>query len=86
MKFIVIEDGLSSNAPHIALLQELHMRFILGAKPTDHKFLFAWVDKSKCTWYEEIDKHGTTHRYRFINQVPLNEANFNKLLCNYARR
>src|SRR3990167_7540362 len=76
MKFIVVEDGLSSNAPHISLLQELNMRFILGAKPTDHTFLFDWVNNSKCTWYEITDKHGTKHRYRFINQVPLNEANF----------
>ena len=77
MKFIVIEDGLASNAPHIALLKELNMRFILGAKPTDHTFLFDWVSKSKYTEYEETDKNGTKHRYRFINQVPLNDSNFN---------
>lgn len=76
MKFIVVEDGLASNAPHILLLKELNMRFILGAKPTDHTFLFDWVSKSRYTEYEETDKHGTKHRYRFINQVPLNESNF----------
>lgn len=75
MKFIVVEDGLASNAPHILLLQELNFQFILGAKPTDHTFLFDWVNKSKCTWYEIIDKYGTKHRFRFINQVPLNESN-----------
>jgi hypothetical protein len=40
---IVVEDGLASNAPHIRLLKELDLRFILGAKPDDHKFLFEWV-------------------------------------------
>lgn len=38
MKFIVIEDALASNAPHIRLLQELKCRFILGAKASDHAF------------------------------------------------
>ncbi len=76
MKFIVVEDGLASNAPHIMLLKSLDMHFILGAKPTDHKFLFDWVSKSKCTYHEEVDEKGTKHIYKFINKVPLNESNF----------
>ena len=32
MKFIVVEDGLASNGPHIRQLQELSMHYILGAK------------------------------------------------------
>ncbi len=40
LKCIVIEDGLSSNAPHIADLQEMDFQFILGAKPSDHTYLF----------------------------------------------
>lgn len=76
MEFIVVEDGLSSNAPHINLLKELDMHFILGAKPTDHTFLFDWISKSTCTEYIYTDKHGTKHTFRFINQVPLNESNF----------
>ena len=74
LKFIVIEDGLSSNAPHIELIKSLKMRFILGVKPDDHKYLFDWVKHSACTEYEEIDIDGVKHRYRFINDVPLNEA------------
>jgi len=26
--------------------------------------------------YEHLDEEGTKHRYRFINEVPLNDANF----------
>ncbi len=40
LKLIVVEDGLASNGPHIKHLKELNLRFILGAKPGDHKFLF----------------------------------------------
>lgn len=43
LKLIVVEDGLSSNAPHIADLQELKMQFLLMAKPSDHQHLFAQV-------------------------------------------
>ena len=41
----MVEDGLASNGPHVRLLKELGMSFVLGAKPGDHKALFAWVDE-----------------------------------------
>ena len=40
LRCIVVEDGLSSNAPHIEDLTELKFPFILGAKPGDHAYLF----------------------------------------------
>ena len=43
LKMKVVEDGLASNAPHIADLKELGFSFILGAKPGDHSHLFAQV-------------------------------------------
>lgn len=43
LKLIVVEDGLSSNAPHIADLKAANMRFLLGAKPGDHAHLFDQV-------------------------------------------
>lgn len=76
LKMIILEDGLSSNGPHIRLLKELEMRFILGAKPDDHKFLFEWVSLAKCESFEEVDTKGIIHRYKFLNDVPLNDANF----------
>ena len=45
---IVVEDGLSSNGPHIEDLQHYRMHFILGAKPGDHTALFTrmvWISK-----------------------------------------
>ena len=39
LALVVVEDGLGSNGPHIRLLKELEMRFVLGAKPGDHKAL-----------------------------------------------
>ena len=38
---IVVEDGLSSNAPHLRDLREADAHYIIGVKPGDHTFLFA---------------------------------------------
>lgn len=44
LKFIVIEDGLASNGPHVRDLIDNGMHFILGVKPGDHAFLFEQVE------------------------------------------
>ena len=46
LPLIVVEDGLASNAPHIRLLKDLDMHFVLGAKPDDHEYLFEEVRES----------------------------------------
>ena len=81
LKVIVVEDGLSSNGPHILDLQRLNLRFILGAKPGDHVFLFAQLNQAaaegKTTdieFLDQGDKH-KAHFFRFMNQVPLNKSN-----------
>lgn len=43
LKILVIEDGLASNAPHIADLVKHKMHYMLGAKPGDHQYLFDQV-------------------------------------------
>jgi hypothetical protein len=76
MKFIVVEDALASNAPHIRLLQSLAFKYILGVKETDHAYLFDWVDIHPNTaHYEYIDEEGVLHHFRYLNHAPLNYAN-----------
>ncbi|MCB1080530.1 MAG: transposase [Chlamydiia bacterium] len=77
LKMMVVEDGLASNGPHIRELEKAHMRYVLGAKEGDHPFLFDWVAHSETTEYSHQDSEGIIHKYRFINKVPLNDANFN---------
>ncbi|WP_245395116.1 transposase [methane-oxidizing endosymbiont of Gigantopelta aegis] len=77
LKLIVVEDALASNGPHIKQLEALNYRFILGAKKGDHPYLFEWVDSSETTReWEQIDEHGTRHRFRYHNEVPLNDTHF----------
>ncbi|TGN99685.1 hypothetical protein PN36_35080, partial [Candidatus Thiomargarita nelsonii] len=44
LKAIILEDGLASNGPHIRILQDQGLSFILGAKPGDHGYLFEQAD------------------------------------------
>ena len=77
LKLMVVEDGLASNGPHLRLLKELDMRYIVGAKQSDHKFLFEWADNTPETATETVtDADGVQHRFRYLNNAPLNDANF----------
>jgi hypothetical protein len=83
LPLILIEDGLSSNAPHIAELRKHNLHFILGVKEGDHKFLFALVaqaEQAGQTSEFECESEGVLHRFRFINQVALNESNPDELV------
>ena len=80
LKFIVTEDSLSSNAPHIETLHAHGLHYILGVKAGDHAYLFQQVQAAehagRVTWYERHDRAaGLVHRFRFLNDVPLNASN-----------
>src|SRR5215471_17602106 len=79
-KVIVTEDSLSSNAPHIQVLQEHHLHYIVGVKEGDHAYLFAQVaaaeQAGRVTYYDRDDPEtGLHHRFRFVSDVPLNASN-----------
>lgn len=75
LKLIVTEDALASNGPHIDLIKSLNMSFILGVKPDGNKFLFDWTAQGYAT-HEVIDDAGITHQFRFFNDAPLNDTQF----------
>jgi hypothetical protein len=74
LKVIVVEDSLASNHPHLQELKNLDMQFIAGVKQGDHKALFKWVDEQECNYYEHTTEEVITHRYRYINDAPLNKS------------
>ena len=83
--FIITEDGLSGNAPHVQELHKHNLRYILGVKEGDHAFLFAQVEAARQagqTTEYECKVKGVLHRFRFIHQVPLN-ASHPDLLVNF---
>jgi len=87
LDLIVIEDALSSNAPHIRELHDHNMHYILGVKEGDHGFLFEHVRQAECdgratAWEYADETTGVRHRFRFLNGVPLNDSN-QELLINF---
>ena len=78
MPTTIVEDGLASNAPHIQALKDARCHFILGAKPDDHKFLYDWFEKAEGVDVVEFEEQSGHFRrsYRFMNNVPLNDSNF----------
>lgn len=81
LPLIVIEDALSSNAPHIHDLERNNLHYILGVKEGDHKFLFNYVNeaavKGETTELVVKDENNSAilHCFSFINSVPLNKSN-----------
>jgi DDE family transposase len=80
LKLIVTEDSLSSNAPHIEVLQEHNLHYILGVKEGDHTFLFQQVaaaeQAGRVTSYDrENPETGIHQHFRFVSDVPLNASN-----------
>src|SRR5678815_4279403 len=80
LTFIITEDSLSSNAPHIETLHAHGLHYILGVKAGDHSYVFQQVEVAeqagRVTSYERHDRAaGLVHRFRFLNDVPLNASN-----------
>jgi len=81
LPFIINEDALSPNAPHIKEMEKFNLHYILGIKPGDHKFFFNFVEdaaqNSRTTEFAINDKKNSdiTHRFRILNKVPLNYSN-----------
>ena len=88
LPFIITEDGLSSNAPHIRAAHKHNLHYILGVKEGDHSFLFEQVKMARSagqtTEFEIVDEKNPemVHRFNFLNQVPINESN-QDLLVNF---
>ncbi len=86
MKFIVNEDSLASNAPHIEDLEKHDIRYILGAKEGDHKFLFQFVDQAVENGnavevvIADEKREEVSHCFRIIYNAPLNKSNPDRLV------
>jgi hypothetical protein len=75
LKILVVEDALASNFPHLSLLDELKMNYIIGVKQGDHAYLFNWINGLTPNVHEHIDENGTQHKFHSYTDVPLNSAN-----------
>ncbi len=75
LKAILVGDGLSSTGPYIQMIQEYNLKYILGAKPGDHLFLFEQLELNEGSEYHEIrTEDNYYHQFYFINGVSLNKS------------
>jgi hypothetical protein len=82
LKVIFVEDSLFSNAPHIELLKNKNISFIIGAKESNHKYLYRQFDdlqKSGNTQQYHIEKEGYSHYFSFTNGLKLNNSSDTKI-------
>ena len=82
---IVVEDALSSNAPHLRDLREARAHYIIGVKPGDHAFLFEHVQTRDeagqmqvLTLVDPVTQ--VLHHFRVCEGAPLNESNPDELV------
>ncbi len=85
LKIIVVEDALSSNAPHLCDLRAAKAHFILGVKPGDHAFLFRHIreadEANRTPTLTQINPQtGILHHFRWHISLALNESNPNELV------
>lgn len=77
LQITITEDGLASNGPHIHLLKELSMSFILGCKADDHLALFetmADLDEMGGSVTLIVNEGAITKKFKFANDLALNES------------
>jgi len=89
-KFLVVEDSLSSNVPHILALKNEGMDFILGIKPGDHKKFYEQLSLLEqknsiihIQKHENINKESIIFRFRYVNSVDLNNGKNDPVYVNY---
>jgi len=76
LPMVIVEDALYSKGPHLKLLKELNMRYLIGVTPNEHAFLFDWVKHVEKEHFSYTDNKKTKHTFQFVNGVPLNDTHF----------
>lgn len=69
----IVCDALSANTPTINEIKSYSYHFIINVKPGSNKSLFEWVDGLDLA-KTEISVGKNKYTFRYINNVPLNDA------------
>lgn len=81
LKAVILEDALHSKAPHIRDLLAHNLHFIIGAKESDHAYLYRkafereQAGRSMNIIIDDPDDPKKRHNFFFVNGVPLNKSN-----------
>lgn len=74
----IVEDSLSGNGPHLNLLKELSISYIISVKPEGQESLFTEAQtcmvRGQTDEFETMGLDGILRGYRWVNQIPLNQS------------
>ena len=73
--FLLVEDALYANGPHLRQILEQGWQFIINVKPDSHKSLFSSFESRQQrnqTRTFAYKSQGYHHRFEFCNNLPLN--------------
>lgn len=86
-RWLISEDALAANGPHIEALAGHQMDFVIGVKPGNSSVFDAEIFRRHAAgelmeWQSETSEEGSVCGYRFALDVPLN-ASYKELSVNY---
>lgn len=84
--FLMVEDALYANGPHIERLLNANFDYIINVKPDSHKVLFSQIEgrkKREDLRTHQYRKAGILHEFEYANNVRLN--NTSDIRCNFLR-
>jgi Transposase DDE domain. len=76
LPFIIVADDLYSRQPTMEEIRELHMNYVLVAKPESHPKLTEWVNELRMLKEVKrltVKEKGRSHVYEWAHDVPLND-------------
>jgi len=83
-RFLVVEDALFANCPHIEDLRGKRLDYLINVKPDSHKTLFGQVgsrSRRGLAKQFEMKENGQTHQFKYANNLRL--ANSGEVRVNF---
>jgi hypothetical protein len=69
--FLIVEDALYANAPHVEMLESNGLNYLLNVKPDSHQTLFACLKNNpRKERYQTTRKEGK-YEFEYLNNAPL---------------
>ena len=86
-RFLITEDALAANGPHLEALASHRMDFMIGVKPGNSLAFATEIIRRQSAgelvqWQSAVAEDGSVSGYRFTHEVPIN-ATHDDLLVNY---
>ena len=86
-RFLITEDALAANGPHLQALAAHEMDFLIGVKPGNSLTFATEIHRRQSAgelveWQSPMSEEGSVSGYRFTHDVPIN-ATYKELSVNY---